>query len=412
MKSIEFNSSKFFSSLDGDLKYFIDEVLKRGFLLTLVGGAVRDFLLTGETGKDMDFEVRAADNSLFEDKMNDFLTFYREQFDLMTNDLGLDLEELPFQIFRIQYKEYELEFSIPRTEKYKNKNTSKSHSEFSVILDQKLEEEDSFLRRDFKINSIGVRLSNKLAPENIELVDPYNSIMDLRGKVLDSVNPDFFLDPVRFIRLVRFEIKLGFSTSQNIDLKKFNIEKLTPHYFEKEYNKILKGAFFQRIDLLLKKNNIKAPEYWNTIQELSQVGLDDDLSLGHMTEKRFLERKIHSQLYLKLCRLFVWRLKEAETLVKFFDLIDYFSRVDFSSVHEKLSDDHFLDQVKWLHELISKNQELLSQKGLLKQDLQVKEAFLKVWPLNFKSTMSIDYSEIPEKKRSYFPFIEFLSTKS
>jgi tRNA nucleotidyltransferase/poly(A) polymerase len=66
-------------------------------------------------------------------------------------------------------------------------------------------------RRDFTINAMGALLES--FPQGLEqsLIDPYGGQNDLKDRVLRRVTPDAFVDdPVRLLRLVRFQIELGF----------------------------------------------------------------------------------------------------------------------------------------------------------------------------------------------------------
>jgi len=106
----------------------------------------------------------------------------------------LIVEQLPYNIIRTRVDNFDLEFSPPRIEVFQT--DSKSHHNFIPILDFNLKYEESFLRRDFTINSIGIIISlyNDVSADLI--IDPFDGIADLKNKILKTKNPYFYQDPV------------------------------------------------------------------------------------------------------------------------------------------------------------------------------------------------------------------------
>lgn len=64
-------------------------------------------------------------------------------------------------------------------------------------------------RRDFTINAMALRLTN---PDRGQLLDYFGGLMDLRQQLIKVLHPNSFIeDPTRIFRAVRFAVRLGFS---------------------------------------------------------------------------------------------------------------------------------------------------------------------------------------------------------
>ncbi len=182
---------RFFSTLEKDLS-------SHGYHLTLVGGVVRDFFLTGKLGHDWDIEVS-----------HDTLAFNQNDWKALSKSLSKlgKTVFLPYDIIRLEVDGYQLEFSPPRIETFED---TLHHKNFTAEFDFKLPFEKAILRRDFTINSMGVRSG--------VLLDPLGGFEHLRNKLLYACGTDFAKDPVRFLRAHRFEVKYNLNLSA--DLKK------------------------------------------------------------------------------------------------------------------------------------------------------------------------------------------------
>ena len=56
----------------------LKEIEELGFLLCLVGGAPRDFLILQKIGHDLDFEIRPLDKTIHNDQWN---SYYKKLID-------------------------------------------------------------------------------------------------------------------------------------------------------------------------------------------------------------------------------------------------------------------------------------------------------------------------------------------
>ncbi len=173
----------------------VTTLTKAGYEAWIVGGAVRDSLLSRET-KDWDVTTNARPEQmmpLFADSFYDNTygtvmvagKHLKEQFDLSADST---LDEVIFDI------------TTYRTEHgYSDKRRPDS-----VVWGKTVEED--LARRDFTVNAIAMGV-------NGELIDPYSGEADLKNGVIRAVgNPSerFQEDALRILRAVRLGAELGF----------------------------------------------------------------------------------------------------------------------------------------------------------------------------------------------------------
>ena len=163
-------------------------------------------MLSKKISKDLDFEVRGRPSS----ELISYLEY-----------AGLKVQELPYVIYRVKFKDFDLEFSSPRTEIQLPGNSS--HHHFKAVLDKSLEYKESFKRRDFTINSIGLEMNFENGREVI--IDPFGGVKDLELKILREVSDYFYSDSVRFLRLIRFHLTLNFTINMSL-YKKLAIHRV------------------------------------------------------------------------------------------------------------------------------------------------------------------------------------------
>lgn len=206
-----------------DLPLEIEKVLtfieSKNATYYIVGGFSRDYLLNKTFSRDVDIEVKALPLD------------WKEELESL---FKVEIKVLPYDILSFELGNYQFELQAPRLEVYKN-NSSKTHHGFDVIIDSNLNPKDSFKRRDFTINAIG--LSFYKESDTAILVDPFDGLKDLSQKILETKNPDFTFDPVRFLRTVRFLSNFGFELGMNLQNKMpdFDLQELSIHYLKKEF---------------------------------------------------------------------------------------------------------------------------------------------------------------------------------
>jgi hypothetical protein len=138
-----------------------------------------------------------------------------------------------YKIFSLRCQDFQLEFAPVRLEFF---NDSISHKNFTCSFHTNLTTQDSFKRRDFTINAIGMTAIKRKA----WIDDPYGGINDLEKKLLKACNElNFSRDPVRFIRAIRFKIKFDLNYDQRLHqiLQQMDINSLTAYYLRYEWSK-------------------------------------------------------------------------------------------------------------------------------------------------------------------------------
>lgn len=208
-----------------------DELIKHGYVATAVGGIVRDYLLTGEVGTDWDIEIT-----------HPTLAWDTKGWKDLGKELGKSgrLTFLPYDVIRIEGPGLVFELSPPRKETFTTQN---HHKNFTVSFDYRMPFDEAVLRRDFTINAMGLRVNGK---GKAELIDPLNGLLHLRDKELHPCGPDFPKDPVRFIRAIRFAVRMGFLLSAPLKklMDQMDVSSISAAYFWSELQKSKRPLFF------------------------------------------------------------------------------------------------------------------------------------------------------------------------
>jgi tRNA nucleotidyltransferase/poly(A) polymerase len=221
---LNFDKKKFAAKIPAAFQEIYGVLQTFGFVPTLVGGTIRDYLLTGEIGTDWDLELT-----------HPTVSFNKSQW----KDLGVALSALgktlylPYEIIRVDYKKYQFEFSPPRKEIF---SETTGHSNFAAGFDFKLPFEQAVLRRDFTINAMGIRFTSL---KEFEFLDPLNGLVHLRDKLLHHAGPNFSKDPVRFLRAIRFSEKMHFQFTDGLThvLESMQLEGISSTYVWSELQK-------------------------------------------------------------------------------------------------------------------------------------------------------------------------------
>ena len=221
----------------------------------MVGGSVRNWLQQREEGPpDLDFEIR---HDLPLDKLVALIQAPK-------------VETLPFDIVRLSLQNATIELAPPRREIFSQKPWFK-HSEFEADIDPSLSPRQAWSRRDFTVNAIGIDLDGET------LVDPFGGVEDLQRKVLRPCGPSFHCDPVRFLRMIRFQCQYGFSLHQDTlsRLEYFNLKGLTPAYFFKESLRATFSLFTARFFETVQQYAIPLPEGLDKLTFLARLNLPE-----------------------------------------------------------------------------------------------------------------------------------------
>jgi tRNA nucleotidyltransferase (CCA-adding enzyme) len=270
-----------------------------GLHLIIVGGAIRDMILYKTESLDIDIEVHPIQPNI---KIDEFLSHYYQFANVFKG------KSLPFEIFKFKFKNYDIEISPPRIEKFIEGNDE--HKNFEIDISTTKEFDTLWKRRDFTINSIGFDLLNET------IIDPFDGRKDLNNGVLRPASDNFTKDYVRLFRAIRFSILLDFDLPLiKKSISSFSLSKISLYHLVKEGIKSKNFLLFieklesilagEKIDnnlsdafLLFKKNNIdfeiktiKDLELY--ISKLSTTDRDKVITLlspfGIISKKRILK---------------------------------------------------------------------------------------------------------------------------
>ena len=224
------------SKIPKEVSCVTDTLEKSGFEAYLVGGCVRDLLMSRKP-KDWDVTTNAKPDqivSLFEK------TIYENTFgtvavvvprvtdpESVSHVTNLKLEPIIIEVtpYRIEAK----------------------YSDFRHPDDVKFSEklEDDLKRRDFTINAMAYRTSK----DGHNLTDMFQGLKDIQNKTLRTVgNPDerFSEDALRMLRAIRFAVQLNFSisteTTESILRNAELIKKISSERIRDEFEKIINSA--------------------------------------------------------------------------------------------------------------------------------------------------------------------------
>ena len=201
----EFREKEFFIGLFGEEAYS-------------VGGYVRD-LLRGIPSEDIDILITHHPVEEIIAKISP-----QGKVDLVGKSFGVIK-------FTIHGKTYDI--ALPRKDISKQAAV-KGHRDFLISADPDLPIEKDLERRDFRCNSIALRLVDN------KLIDPFKGWRDIQAKTLRLTNPAAFPeDPLRVLRVARFASILEFSvdpeiyeTSKGIDLTGLSVERVNEELFK------------------------------------------------------------------------------------------------------------------------------------------------------------------------------------
>jgi len=183
-----------------------------------VGGSVRDFILGTPSGE---VDILIARHTLAEiiDKISPFGK--------------VDLVGRSFGIIKFSIREKTYDIALPRKDVPKEM-PARRHKDFLISADPGLPVEKDLERRDFRVNSIAVRLRGG------ELIDPFDGLTDIRQRMIRLTNPQAFPeDPLRVLRAARFASVLLFSIApeiyalaKEVDLRGLSVERINEELFK------------------------------------------------------------------------------------------------------------------------------------------------------------------------------------
>ncbi len=187
------------------LEFAAKEAEKRGWHLYIVGGAVRDLLLSEEEEflllQDIDLVVDGFHRSADVGAGVELASTLQETFPNARLSVHGEFQTAAL----LWHKDPQLgslwvDIATSRTEFYPYPAANPEVEASSIRQD--------LYRRDFTINALAVRLTS---PREGELLDFFRGMLDLRSRQIRVLHANSFIeDPTRIYRAVRFAVRLGF----------------------------------------------------------------------------------------------------------------------------------------------------------------------------------------------------------
>jgi putative nucleotidyltransferase with HDIG domain len=206
----------------------------------VVGGYVRDIILSGKKSNDIDIVA-----------IGDGIELAKAVSNALPNKPKVSVYKT-YGTAMICHNNIDLEFVGARRESYHKNSRNPKVFTGSIEDDQK--------RRDFTINALAISL-NKV--DYGKILDPFDGIKDLnRKRIITPLDPNitFSDDPLRMLRAIRFASQLNFKVDDNcIDAIKKNskrIKIITKERIVVELNKILESSKPSIGFKLLEKTNL------------------------------------------------------------------------------------------------------------------------------------------------------------
>jgi tRNA nucleotidyltransferase (CCA-adding enzyme) len=210
-------------SIPEKVSYVTETLEKAGFDAYLVGGCVRDLIISREP-KDWDVTTNAQPEQIVS-------LFHKAVYENNFGTVGVihETEPLDSPVRNIEVTTY-------RSETTYSDRRHPDAIEFAQTLEEDLK------RRDFTMNAMAYQVSQET------LIDPFDGRKDLDQQLIQAVgNPvkRFSEDALRIMRAVRFAAELGFTIESNTQdaIAQFsaNLKYVSPERIREEFVKMIQS---------------------------------------------------------------------------------------------------------------------------------------------------------------------------
>jgi len=145
----------------------------------------------------------------------------------------VDLVGRSFGIIKFTVRGTTYDVALPRTDRAAGDGL-RGHKDIRVLADPDLPVEADLERRDFRCNSIALRLADG------RLVDPFGGAADIAARLIRVTNARAFPeDPLRVLRAARFASVLGYDVdpsvyalARDVDLAGLSVERINEELFK------------------------------------------------------------------------------------------------------------------------------------------------------------------------------------
>lgn len=189
----------------------INEIHARGGAAFLVGGAVRDLVLSRSI-HDVDIEVHRL---------------AAEQLESILKNYGcVNTQGKSFGVLRLD--SCAIDWSLPRIDSTGRKPVVEIHSEIDFA--------EAARRRDLTMNAMGINL------HTYAFVDPYCGLVDIEKKILRAPDVMLFIqDPLRFFRVMHFVGRFAMTPDQGLNhvCATMDLSAISKERVEEEFKKLL-----------------------------------------------------------------------------------------------------------------------------------------------------------------------------
>ncbi len=197
---------------------FVQKVLSLGGEAYIVGGWVRDRCL-GRIAHDKDFVICGLSKETFEGAFS-------------ATPVGKQ-----FPVYLLQIDGLSREVALARTER----KTGYGYHGFEAAFTPDTSIEEDLFRRDTRMNSMAVRLSDG------EIIDPFGGRDDIQKHLVSATSFHFRDDPVRALRAARQAAQLGFTVADDtISLMRDCAAELAFEPTERIFNEMQKALLSDR----------------------------------------------------------------------------------------------------------------------------------------------------------------------